>query len=114
MSMSYFDSPKNRALWDVELKKLREEKTLRSMGKGKGSVSLDESEEKNRSIQADSPYRIRTSYKELVEEARLERLAKQEDRAQRKLSRVHEREMDAPSRTSDVSARMSNTPERTG
>lgn len=111
--MSYFDSPKNRALWEVELKKLREEKTLRSMGKGKGGASLDDSAEKSRNIQPDSPFRVRTSYKELVEEARLERLAKQEAKAQKNLSRTHEREMDALSRTQDVSVR-SNTPERTG
>ena len=112
--MSYFDSPKNRALWEVELKKLREEKTLRSMGKGKGTSGLDTETDKSRNIQPDSPFRIRTSYKELVEESRLERLAKQEAKAQRNLSRNHEREMDAPSRTQDVSVRMSNTPERTG
>ncbi len=105
--MSYFDSPKNRALWEVELKKLREEKTLRSMGKGRSGTNIEESAEKNRNIQPDSPFRIRTSYKELVEESRLERLAKREGKVQKNLSRTHEREMDVP-------VRNSNTPERTG
>ncbi len=74
--MAYFDSPKNRALWEVELTKLREEKELRSTGKSSKTMAADENVSGDLKKSGDLPTRVRTSYKELVEEARQEHLAK--------------------------------------
>ncbi len=90
--MAYFDSPKNRALWEVELNKLREERELRSTGKVSGTKKEDVEEASvNRSIPKDRPTRIRTSYKELVEEARQEHLAKRGGRAPKDLVYANEK-----------------------
>ena len=62
--MAYFDSPKNRALWEIELKKLREEKELRSQNKG---ADLTRLKEERLQKQAEA-VRKKTSYKELVKE----------------------------------------------
>lgn len=67
--MAYFDSPKNRALWEIELKKLKEEKEFRSQNKGLDLAHLKE-ERLHKQMDA---VRKKTSYKELVmeeEEAR--------------------------------------------
>ncbi len=88
--MAYFDSPKNRALWEVELSKLREEKELRSTGKSSKAAKADLDSAGDLKKTADKPTRVRTSYKELVEEARQEHLAKHGGRAQKSL--LHDRE----------------------
>ncbi len=62
--MAYFDSPKNRALWEIELKKLREEKEFRSQNKGLDLAHLKE----DRLQKQMDAVRKKTSYKELVME----------------------------------------------
>ena len=62
--MAYFDSPKNRALWEIELKKLREEKEQRSQNKGADLTRLKEERLQKR----ENAVRKKTSYKELVME----------------------------------------------
>lgn len=89
--MAYFDSPKNRALWEVELKKLREEKKLRMMGKKGRAEENTGPEISGRKKNTDTSYRIRTSYKELLEESRREHEAKHGGRRQRSLENSRER-----------------------
>lgn len=89
--MAYFDSPKNRALWEVELKKLREEKKLREMGKKSGLAANTGPETSGKKKNTDTPYRIRTSYKELLEESRREHETKHGGRRQRTLDNSRER-----------------------
>lgn len=90
--MAYFDSPKNRALWEVELTRLREEKELRSTGKSSRGTKAEESMSADQKMAADKPTRVRTSYKELVEEARLEHLAKT-GKTPKSLTNANERTM---------------------
>ena len=90
--MAYFDSPKNRALWEVELKKLRDEKELRSTGKSSGEAPAERKASADRSVFTDLPTRIRTSYKELVEEARQEHLAQHGGRAPREFVHTNEKQ----------------------
>ncbi len=89
--MAYFDSPKNRALWEVELKKLREEKKLREMGRKSGAAVNTDPATARREKNTDTPHRIRTSYKELLEESRREHEAKHGGRRQRTLDHSRER-----------------------
>ena len=101
--MSYFDSPKNRALWEKELATLRKIKEARANGSeydkndaGKTDVSIERnrgienarSNENVRSAVVDSN-RIRTSYKQLLlEEAASVRKKKQHE-ASNILSKDH-------------------------
>lgn len=63
--MAYFDSSKNRALWEIRLKELRAERAARASGEGKSQTF------KERQPAAASPARVRMTYKELLaEEAR--------------------------------------------
>lgn len=91
--MAYFDSPKNRALWEVELAKLREEKELRSTGKSSKITETEKETSANLNDFADRPTRVRTSYKELVEEARQEHLAKHGGRAPKDFVYANERNL---------------------
>ena len=79
--MAYFDSPKNRALWEVELKRLREEKERRSQNKGGDLASLKEERLKR---EQNGLYRVRTSYRELLEEQTKERQERQGTRGRKK------------------------------
>lgn len=85
--MAYFDSPKNRAIWERELVGLRAEKERRANGDYSYSKSSEEksvSREKSVSI----PGRTRTSYNELlIEEA-------EASKAARKTKRTREKSMD--------------------
>lgn len=72
--MAYFDSPKNRALWDKELAELRKQKEARAKG---GERNENTAEQKNHQMEAEvdilhqmaaGPIRERTSYKELLAE----------------------------------------------
>ncbi|MBO5199416.1 MAG: hypothetical protein J6B85_13030 [Lachnospiraceae bacterium] len=61
--MGYFDSPKNRAIWEIELKELKKEKQNRRLAGEEGP--------RKTSVQAakeEIPGRERTSYKELLAE----------------------------------------------
>ena len=60
--MGYFDSPKNRALWDIELKELKKEKQERQVH---GAPAPGRAQAASREA---SVYRERTSYKELLAE----------------------------------------------
>lgn len=60
--MAYFDSKKNRALWEIELQELRKEKAARAAGKIPQHVRTTE-KKSNLDMGA-----IRTSYKELLKE----------------------------------------------
>lgn len=60
--MAYFDSSKNRALWEIELQALRKEKAERAAGK---VVSTQQNERKKQSAYRE-PERI--TYRELLEE----------------------------------------------
>ena len=97
--MAYFDSPKNRALWEVELNKLRREKALRSQGQsGEAAVSHTGPEKDG----GQQPTRVRTSYKELLEEARQEHLAARGGRAMRNLSHEKQKTKAEPVRTMSI------------
>lgn len=64
--MAYFDSPKNRALWNKELAGLKEEKKLRRSGLSP-QVKPDMKKQEE-AARANTPYRIRTSFQELMKE----------------------------------------------
>lgn len=64
--MAYFDSPKNRALWDKELAELRKEKAARANNQGK--TATDKKERADMPLRNADVNRIRTSYKELLAE----------------------------------------------
>lgn len=64
--MAYFDSPKNRALWERELTGLKEEKRLRQSGLSpKAKPDIKKQEE---AAKLNTPYRTRTSFQELMKE----------------------------------------------
>lgn len=60
--MGYFDSSKNRALWEIRLGELRKEREARQAG-GKESVSAEPVQK-----QAKSATRIPISYQELLKQ----------------------------------------------
>ena len=87
--MAFFDSPKNRALWDKELAELRKEKEARAKGTSKHSAANKDNREERISREMaksskgnndiafefreempmyDGPVRERTSYKQLLAE----------------------------------------------
>lgn len=100
--MPYFDSQKNRALWDKELAELRKEKEARKQGRAAESkepaAKANNAFEKNNEafMGNNMPYREKTSYKELLRE-------EQESVNSRKMERVTQKqktkamEMDTPS-----------------
>ncbi len=61
--MAYFDSSKNRALWDIRLGELRKEKAARAAGETSG-LRKAETHIKD----APNPTRVRMTYKELLAE----------------------------------------------
>ena len=66
--MAYFDSPKNRALWNKELASLRKMKEDRQSGKVP-AVTAEASEKPDMSMRnLRNMHRVRTSYKELLAE----------------------------------------------
>jgi len=65
--MAYFDSPKNRALWDKELANLRKIKADRAAGRV-SVPTAEQAREKSAANQMTGAYRVRTSYKELLKE----------------------------------------------
>lgn len=63
--MAYFDSKKNRALWEIELQELRKEKAARAAGKvPQHARTVEKKSNLDRGA-------IRTSYKELLKEEAL-------------------------------------------
>ena len=65
--MAYFDSPKNRALWEKELSTLRKMKEERQSGRVPAPTASREKTEMNmRNLH--NMHRVRTSYKELLAE----------------------------------------------
>lgn len=63
--MAYFDSKKNRALWEIELQGLRKEKAERAAGKVPQCIARTEK------LHGHDRQVIRTSYKELLREESL-------------------------------------------
>lgn len=59
--MAYFDSSKNRALWEIRLKELRAERAAREAGEEKIPTRMERGP-------APSPVRIPVTYKELLAE----------------------------------------------
>lgn len=104
--MGYFDSPKNRALWEVELKRLREEKEYRSQHKGEDLARL---KEERMERQKENPNRIRTSFQELLAEETRERQKRQTVRSMERSRKKEismekeEHQMKAPSLRGSVS-----------
>lgn len=73
--MAYFDSPKNRALWQKELNSLRKEKERRAEALKNGiDLALEEMEAKQEKKveKTVDVVRERTSYKELLREEAME------------------------------------------
>lgn len=60
--MAYFDSTKNRALWEIELQALRKEKAERAAGKVVAPVKHTEAKIGTERLP------VRTNYKELLKE----------------------------------------------
>lgn len=94
--MSYFDSPKNQALWKKELSDLKKQKELRKQGLDKPIAKSDEP-----SVATERSYnknREKTSYQELLREeaeaVKSARAEKKERMAQR--VRTRETEKKAP------------------
>ncbi|MEG1687805.1 MAG: hypothetical protein RR185_00290 [Angelakisella sp.] len=65
--MAYFDSPKNKAIWERELAQLRVRREARKAG-------LDDTanQRKEASSELQNPARQRTSYRELLAELRVQ------------------------------------------
>lgn len=61
--MAYFDSTKNRALWEIELQSLRKRKADRAAGR-----DLPKTAEAKESAKRTGFEPVRTSYKELLKE----------------------------------------------
>ncbi len=61
--MAYFDSSKNRALWDIRLGELRKARAAREAGLTTGIQAADHVETKTV-----NPMRVRMTYKELLME----------------------------------------------
>ncbi len=97
--MAYFDSPKNRAMWNKELKQLREEKERRAAGimpePAEDMTEKGMSAQKSKGLEAEKDHRRRKiNLQELEEiEARMSgvRRVKRPTR-----QRVARREMDGP------------------
>lgn len=79
--MGYFDSTKNKALWEIRLKELRKERAAREAGGG-GNLHRETAQK-----QAPSVTRVRVSYQELLKEE-----AKASERNKKKASAEHSRE----------------------
>ena len=60
--MAYFDSPKNRAMWEKEMTVLRTERESR---KSRGFAAPDEGRDSAVQDAGDTPQRERTSFQEL-------------------------------------------------
>lgn len=89
--MGYFDSSKNRALWEIRLGELRKERAAREAGGGR---PLKDEPEK----QVQDPSRVRITYKEL-----LAMEAKAAPRPQKRAGRAIERQAE-PEREKEASA----------
>ncbi len=77
--MAYFDSSKNRALWDIRLGELRKARAAREAGETTGIHLTEQTASKTV-----NPTRVRVTYKELLQE---------EMKATEKRRPVREREM---------------------
>ncbi len=60
--MAYFDSSKNRALWEIRLGELRRERAAREAGGGEG-LQRDQPVK-----QVQNPSRVRVTYQQLLKE----------------------------------------------
>ncbi|MCQ2517790.1 MAG: hypothetical protein MJ119_03425 [Lachnospiraceae bacterium] len=89
--MAYFDSPKNRALWNKELNELRKQRELRAQGLDESLNRRMEEREAAKEVTMETAYRERTSYKELLaEETASIQNARKERVAEKKLEKTKE------------------------
>jgi hypothetical protein len=85
--MAYFDSAKNRAVWQQELKTLKAEKERRA------SVGYVPSAESELTFGVENPHRVRTSYTKLEnEEYQVERERAAERQREREILREKRKE----------------------
>ena len=62
--MAYFDSTKNRALWEIRLAELKKERAAREAGGGAGA-GLTQNQPQ---VKTANPTRVRVSYQQLLQE----------------------------------------------
>ena len=62
--MAYFDSTKNRALWEIRLAELKKERAAREAGSGTGA-GLTQTQPQ---VKTANPTRVRVSYQQLLQE----------------------------------------------
>lgn len=87
--MGYFDSPKNKALWNKELSRLRQEREARKRGEPSESVET----RKEQMREAEGPKKERVTYQQLLAEEQGEKKNRLESR--RGMVRRKEKEMTA-------------------
>lgn len=93
--MAYFDSPKNKALWNKELNELKKQRELRAQGLENAATEKAVKHETKRAIQHEGPEREKISYKELLaEETASIQNAKKSKIAEKKLERQRETTVD--------------------
>lgn len=93
--MAYFDSPKNKAMWERELNSLRAEKERRANGEYPGANRMNE-EAKEASMS--NPNRVKISYKELLREENQANKAKHAERRAREKSRQIDMHLNNPTK----------------
>lgn len=90
--MSYFDSPKNQAMWNRELSDLKKQKELRKQGLDPSVNKPQVEAERDKGMKAFSSKREKTSYQELLkEEAELTKQSRAA-RKERVTQKVHQKE----------------------
>lgn len=87
--MSFFDSPKNRAIWEREMRTLHAEKERRAMEGYKPEESL---RREPQSMNTGNPFRKKISFQELVRQEELEKGAKKRNFRVKSFARVSEPE----------------------
>lgn len=86
--MAYFDSPKNRAIWEKELTSLRAEKERRAQN---GYKPTEQQQKTAAADRKDNPFRRRISLQEL-EEMELRERRKTKERAPQRSAKSASRE----------------------
>lgn len=84
--MAYFDSSKNRALWEIRLKELRAERAARAAGEGKSQAFREQK------TAAASRTRVPMTYKELLAEEAKAVQSRRRGQASMERSRTREKE----------------------
>ena len=91
--MAYFDSPKNRALWDKELSSLRKERQERLEAPKHKQEEMRQKLEESKKAAVTPVFRARTSYKELLaEEARAIKARRSGNDLTKAVTHTHDKE----------------------